>query len=367
MPVTPLAFLLAVSLAAGTPGQVVARNVRTSLHGDLILSYVDIANNQVTNLDAESFRVDQADLGLHHQLNDVSVGYLRLAITPGAMSLSEAYVKFDGLPWQGAITLGKFYRPLGAPVPLSNLTYPQLMVHAYPEIGVKTSFFRDPIGIEVGVVNGYSLAPASLSARVAGTPVLSNANASASFPDIDNNRNWYGRLSSNVGEDWGSLTVGMTYLGGRLPAQEVDALNPGGRFDFGLFRRTNFEDDRQHLSYDIDYQYGPWRAYGEFLKARDGRLRRDIWNVAGSYTFYPRCGMITTTLGWDKLDIKDQEIRINNPMSWDRSRASFTVAWWPTEAIQVQAEFDLNHENVSQTGGGRLDNDAFTLQTIFYF
>lgn len=362
-----VALVLVAALAAGTPGQVVARNVRTSVHGDVILSYVDIENNQIGTLDAESFRIDQADLGLHHQLNDWSVAYIRLAITPGSMTPSEAWLKLEGLPWDGAVTIGKFYRPLGASIPLSNLSFPQLMFHAYPDIGVKTSFFRDPIGMEIGVVNGYSLSPGPSSARVGGTPVLANANSGASFPDIDNNRNWYGRLSVNRGEDWGSLTLGMSYLGGRLPAQEVDALNPGGRFDFGLFRTTNNEDNRAHLSYDVDYQYGPWRLFAEYVKAQDGRLRRDIYSVAGSFTFYPRCGRITTTLGWDKLDIKDQEVRLRQPMSWDRQRTAFIVSWWPEEVIQVQAEFDHNIENVSEWGGGRHDNNAFTLQSIYYF
>lgn len=363
----PIAMLLAALFAVGVPGQVVARNVRTSVHGDIILSYASIQNNQVTNLDGESFRIDQADLGLHHRLNDIALAYVRLAITPGSVTPSEAYLKLEGLPWNGAVTLGKFYRPLGASIPLSNLSFPQLMVHAYPEIGVKATLLGDPVGFEVGVTNGYALAPAATSARVAGTAVLANANTVGMFPDVDNNRNWYGRIALNRGEDWGSLTLGMTYLAGRLPAQEVDALNPGGRFDFGLFRTADLQDNRQHLSYDLDYQYGPWRLFGEFVEARDGRLRRDIYSAAGSYTFYPRCGMITTTIGWDKLDIKDQVPRIQQTMSWDRQRTSFTVSWWPEEMIQVQAEYDWNYESITQTGGGKLENDAFTLQSVFYF
>lgn len=358
--------MMAIGLAAAllsVPGTAPASGVRTTFHGDVIMSYSDVANNQIPNQDAEHLRIDEADLGMLHQINDRTTAYFRIAMSPGSFSLSEAWLKFEGLPWEGAVTIGKFYRPLGASIPLSNLSFPALTLHSYPELGIKVSVFRDPIGFEVGYVNGYLLSPLASSARIAGTPVISNSNSTI----LDNKRDWYGRLYVVRGEDWGSLTMGMTYLGGRLPPEEIDALNPGGALNLFLFNTTNFEDDRQHLSFDADYQTGPWRVYGEYAHARDGRLQRSMYSIAGSYSFYPRIGAVTTTLGFDKLDIHDQVIRLRNPMSWDRERTSFTVAWWPTESISVQMEFDLNKENVLQTGGGKIDNDAFTLQTIFYF
>ncbi|MEK8022955.1 MAG: hypothetical protein AAB229_04025 [Candidatus Hydrogenedentota bacterium] len=353
-----LSIILALSLT-GAP--------KTTMFGDIVVSWRDLAGGDYINLEGDNFRFDQADLGLHHQINDFVVGYTRLSLTGGSVTPNEAWLRLEGMPYEGSFTIGKFFKPLGAPIPLASLSFPAIMLHSYSDFGAKVNFSKDAFSLELGTVNGNPLSAPATGGRVGGTAVITNANPPTTN-DIDNNKEMYGRLAVNYGEDWGSLTAGVTYTEGRLASQEIDALNPGGALNFGIFGLpVNVAKRRAHLEFDLDYQKGPFRIFSEYVNAEDGRLRRKIFSLAGSYVFFYTSGAVTTTLGYDNLNINAARPNLNLPYTWNRNRLSASLQWQPYEFLSIQGEYDWNRENAIQRDGGHVDNDGITIQSIIYF
>lgn len=341
---------------------------KTTVFGDLIVSYRDLAGGQYVNRDTDGFHFDQADLGLKHQFTDDVSGYTRLSMTGNGVSIDEAYIRMEGLPYDGSLTMGRFYKPLGAPIPLASLSFPAIMLHSAPELGLKVNLAMNPVSFEAGLVNGNPLTAPSLGGLVAGSPVMTNANP-PNILDIDNARDVYTRLEVNFGEDWGSLTAGATYTAGELSSAELDGLNRGGSLEFGLFPTTppRLSHRREHLDFDLDYQKGPVRIFSEYVDAQDGRLRRKIFSTAGSYVFFYTTGAVTATLGYDVLNLNAERRLVSQPQTWNRHRVSMSLEWQPNEALSMQAEYDFNREDVIPKGGGDIDNDAFSVQSILSF
>lgn len=344
-----------------------APNGRVTLFGDIITSYRTIENDQFRDLDGENFRFEQADLGIHYLATDWASVYSRMTLAGASVSVSEAYVKLMGLPLEGSLTVGRFYKPLGSPIPLSSLSFPVIAVHSSPEFGAKLNLEKYPWVMELGVVNGNPISLPALSSRIAGTAVFSNNTSPITF-DPHKEKDYYSRVGVVLGEDWGSLNAGVSYTFGELARQEVDYLNPGGAVNSFLYTSQDLDDRREHLGIDLDFQKGPYRLFGEYVDARDGRAHRKVWSAAGSYTWYTRWGPMTTTAGFDKLEINADRVILALPQSWSRDRVALSHAWWPQEFWSVQAEYDWNGENVSGANpGGDLDNDVFTIQSILYF
>ena len=339
---------------------------KTTIFGDVITSWSDYGHGQYTLVDAEGMSFDQADLGLYTYFNSWVDGYARLTLTGSSSSISEAYLKMKGLPHDVSITIGKFYKPFGAPIPLASLSFPAILLHSSPEYGLKLNLSLGSFDYEVGVVNGNPIVPLLYSTTIAGSYALTTGNPPTGL-EIDNNKDYYGRIAWVKGEDWGSLTLGATYTGGHLSRFEINGLNRFVPNNLQLFKSIDYSSPRSQLSFDLDYQHGPWRVFGEYADAQDGRLRRKIWSTAGSYTFYPGWGELTSTIGYDHYTNNAEVRSINLPQSWNRNRTSFNLSWKPNEVLQWQAEYDLNRESVLQTDGRRVKNNVVTIQTILYF
>lgn len=366
----PIATALAIMTAAP----------RTQVSGNAVLSYGDLLNGSAPTYASEhgQVHVDQLGLSLTHRFTDGIEAYIGLVHSGSTMTANEVWMRFDGLPLEGAFTVGRFYKPLGAPIPLATLSFPALMFHVYTDVGAKLHFRHDIWSFELGVVNGAPVSgPSNQSGQIGGSRVYSNI-APSSGPDDNHFRDVYQRIEFALGEDWGSLTAGVTGTLGKLSNTEitgqqptVDAsppppprLVPSNIGEFTTYRRDH---QRRHVSADFDYTTGPWRLYGEAYYARDGRLRRTVWSIAGSRTFFTSAGEVTATLAHDILRVGTQRAFLGKPETWDRRRLAASLTWWPTQSVQILAEYDVNREDVYEVGGGRVDNDEIQVQSIYYF
>lgn len=341
---------------------------KTMLFGDLIMSYNHFDRSTAPRSDTSSFSLDQADLGILHYLDDRTTAYARLAASPTSVSVTEAYVSYDGLPWSGKITVGKFYKPLGAPVPLTTLSFPAIMFHANAEIGAKANFGVYPWTFEAGAVNGNRVTgSASSSSLVGASEVVTNI---TSDPERNKEKDYYTRIAYEGGESWGSLTAGVTGTFGELGTGEIVLLNPdagGGPSPIGGFITQNGDDIRRRVSADLDFQRGPYRIFGEYLYSIDGRLHRTTLTAAGSYSFFTKWGEITPTFAWDSLDLNSQRTELRAARTWDRERFTPSVSYSPISSVKFIGQYSFNRENVRETGGGRVKNDDWTIQSIYYF
>lgn len=337
------------------------------VYSDIVGSYVNFPHADPSVQDNNNtWCLDEAAVALSCDMSEYTSAYVRASSSGARLTLSEAYLTVTGLPANGSFTAGEFYKPLGAPIPLANLSFTSLAFHSYQDLGLKLNFDRGLLNYEVGLVNGNPLAPPANCNRVGGSPILSNP-----FPGnriMDHDMEVYGRVEANWGEDWGSLTVGLNGLYGKLSQREINALNPRPLLSstIGCFTTANRASRRVRGSIDADYQVGPYRVFGEYLKAQDGRLRRDIISGAGSYTWYTRHGSVIGTLGYDYLNLNTEAALYSNPETWNRKRYSVSLAWWPEEFLEFLAEYNFNRENVRNPTGGNVSNDEFTIQSILY-
>jgi hypothetical protein len=339
-----------------------------TLYGNLITSWgrVERGNYTASSTQYSGFAFDQAGLGLAYRANDwIDLG-AGLTFTGNSVTLSQATLRFSGLPLDGAVTLGRFYKPLGAPIPLATLSMPAIMLHSAPEYGIKLNAADPPFEYELGIVNGNPLVHRDYSASVGNSAVLTTG-PTPNTMDPNSPKDVYGRVAYVAGEDWGSLTTGVTYTEGRLSTPELNFLTRGAKGDLRLFHGADRKNQRHHLIFDLDFQRGPWRFFGEYANARDGRLRRKILAVAGSRTFYPSWGAMTATIAFDRLRHNVEIIRHDNPISWPRDRYSLALSWQPHEILQWQAQYDFNEEKVRDSMGRKVENDAFKIQSILYF
>ncbi len=355
---------------------------RTDLSGYLVLSYGDIATHGGLSIAASNhgqFSFDLIGLNLAHRFNDRADAYASLINTGSTMTANEAWFRMDGLPLEGSVTAGRFYKPLGAPIPTPNLSFPSILFHVYTDVGVKFNFQPNIWSLELGVVNGAPVTGAQArAAQVGGSQVVSNV-TSTPFVEAGNDKDAYGRLGIALGEDWGSLTAGVGGTIGRLTAEEVGTLNPTAPAPgppppppptpsaIGQYTSVVTDDKRSHFNADLDYAYGPFGIMGEYYYARDGRLRRRTWSVAASWKFYTAAGEVTATAGYDEYEINAERVVSGISGTWNRRRRSLSLSWWPSERLQLSAEYDFNEENARLANGGEIMNDEAQVQCIAYF
>lgn len=345
-----------------------ATAAQVDVSADFLASFNDIQANNVPNTDTDGLKYEQVGVNFTGYFGDFTTTYVRVVGTGSSVSLDEAWVKISGLPANGSFTFGRFYKPLGAPIPLANLSFPALLVHAFPDVGVKFNFESYPFVTEFGYVNGNPLAIPTLASRVAGTPILSQMHISDR--NLNHLRDVYLRGGVEFGEPWGSLTAGLTYTRGKLSPTELRLLNPINPFTPSLLLKYRTEDrrnKREHFSFDVDYEKGPYEVFGEFLRARDGRVLREVYSVSAQRTFFHRFGQVTFGLAYDKFNINTGALLLQRPETWDRERRSATITYAPSEYLQFIAEYDWNLESARDAAGKEIDNNEFVLQGLLYF
>lgn len=343
------AFLLVVPAAA---------RAQLRLAGDLVFSYDDFDSQ------SSDFSLDQVDLTLYRMFDQTADVYVRATAYSSGTEITEAWLRYWGLPAAGRLTIGKFYRPLGVSLPLATSSIPTLMFHSATDYGVKAEWGGDAWSLDLGLVNGVPVTP--MGSTVGKTRILSNLGAVAGA-DFDANKEVFARFGVSAAEDWGSLSAGAMYAWRKLDSFELRLFNlsagAGPLPSEALFRTTDRDDRVQRWDFDVDYTYGPWHLWGEYVEGHEGRLVRRAWVAAGSYRWKDWTLMAVR----DGLDLDAEIVRVQNPLSWDRRRSSISLEWKPLETLSLQAQYEWNQENVLNRDGGRVENDGLTIQSIYYF
>lgn len=357
------AFALACALLLPAPAPAAGP---LTIGGALILEYADraggndgIAAVMQAGRQHGQMRLSQLSLNFHYPLTDYARTQFTAVSGGGAAPvISEVWLEWQGLPYDGFLTIGRFYKPNGAPLQTANLSYPALMFHAATVVGVKAAFEYYPWRTEVGVVNNNDL-------RNNGA-MLSNTRAFArtSPPGAaglagSNNKEVYAMIGWRDGGDWGSLDVNVTGTFGHIREADQNVFQPF------VARGINNEEDRANLDVVVDYQYGPWRLYGEYVLSDEGPLDLRVWNVGGSY----RHGRVNYALGYDRLENNTSVRPKSNPESWRRKRYTASATYDYTSDIQFILEVERSFEfyDVTPFEKDGLDNDAVVAQIVTRF
>jgi hypothetical protein len=317
------------------------------------------------------FRMVQTNLRLTHDLSEMNHFGAAITTGGGALALSEAWLQAEGLPYDGSITVGRFYKPLGAPLQTVGLSYPALLFHTAPVLGIKTSMEYYPFRWEVGMANNnpFSATGSVISNSAAFGRPLAAINT--------NNKEVYGFLGWRDGGEWGALDVNIGYTYGEMSATDRAVLQGLTTLPFGagprIFERAigAQESHRDLLDVAVDYTYGPWRVNGEYAVANEGILKLTTYNLTGSY----RTGDFNWVVGYDRLKNNATNRVLNVPASWGRERWSYSVAWEYRPQLTFQLEYEQNAEDLTSVAAGTtsglrrraVENDAVILQCVASF
>lgn len=358
-------FVGAILLVAGAAGAI-------EIHGDMLADYRDgelvhPLQDQFAPFDnsrPSTWRFVQADVTLREYLGDYNEFFARATFAPGVPNIvSEAWLAQDGIG-PGRLTIGQFYRPRGAPIPLASLSMPSLVFHTFSVTGAKYAgrWGTTPIRYEVGATNTN---PITLRGATVGDAFLigrPHAGGWSSGPVEA-----YGHLGYATGAAWGSIDASVTGIFGKLTRTDVNTLNTSG-----IFSRNSSDDNRQIWVFSGDYIYGPLHVYAQYDRANEGDLRHEAWVAGGSYWVRPN---VQLTLSYDEYDINADAPGITanppalfaTPWAWDRDRTSLSAIWEAAPGLQFQAEYEWNDENARLPDGREIDNDVLTLQVLTYF
>lgn len=362
------ARLAAVALAVSALSITALAAGPLRINGTLITEYRDRegGTNEIpavmqANTQHGQFRLVQMSLRFRYDLNDYTRTQFTASSSGGAAPIvSEGYLEWAGLPYEGLLTLGRFYKPNGAPLQTLNLSYPALMFHTGSVVGAKTSFEFYPWRMEVGIVNNSALSQTGTflsNTRAFGRPTGAGAGGNATT----NNKEIYAMLGWRDGGDWGSLDVNFTWTEGHMSQADRDLLRGLNILEPG----AREEQHRRYLGTVADYQYGPWRVYGEYIAADEGALGMKVYNIGASY----RHGRFNYVLGYDRLDNNTVARPMNLPESWRRKRYTAGLTYDYSSNIQFSAVYEWNTEFFDKlpfTKDG-LDNDAIVAQIVTSF
>lgn len=357
----PLATLLVASiLGVAAPARAV------DVSGTLITSYADRQGG--TGLTAgtsnNQFRLVQANL----RLTDDFTEYNRygISITSGqgaALTISEAWTEMSGLPYDGAITLGRFYKPLAAPLQTVGLSYSALMFHSNPVIGAKLGMEYYPWRWEAGVVNNYDLSATGA--------IISNSTAFSRpipTPSVEpsQTREAYAFLGWRDGGEWGSLDLTANYAYGKFSRRDQAVLDGIAGLLPAPHRNRS---DRYLMEFSADYTYGPWRLNGDYARTREGRLDETVYNVDGSY----RIGKANFIIGYDRLQNNANIRPLEVPATWERDRLTYGINYELTSNLQLALEYEHNREDITNVTPDRrnvrdgIPNDGIIFQMMASF
>ncbi len=339
--------------------------------GSLIVQYNDREGSVAgsTSLARQvngQFDLTQMNLRLQQDLSDYNRAYASVTSTLGnVVQLNEGWLQFGGLPYEGSLTVGRFYKPLGAPLQTVGLSYNALLFHAAPVLGLKAGMEYYPWRWEAGFVNNNPL-------NAAGT-TISGSTAFARplvgpVGTVTNNKEGYLFLGWRDGGDWGALDVNVLGTVGEMTRQD-NALVHNGNLGLTLFR-LGVQDEKLRYQGEVavDYTYGPYRVSGHYSYAKEGPLQLNVYNVTGSY----RYGSFNWIAGFDQLKNNFDFRPFSFPASWNRKRVSLGCLYELTQQVQFQLEYEINREEIthrmpdaSQEKG--VLNDGVTLQTLVTF
>lgn len=341
--------------------------LRGEIHGDLLAEYRDEEfshplYNAAGSIDDYSrqatWRLVQTDLVLQLHLDEWNQVYARGTFSPGTPNrVSEAWFATDAIG-PGRLTLGQFYRPRGAPIPLLNLSLPTLVFRGFTVAGAKYggAIRNGDIRYEVGISNSN---PINLFGATIGNDGFVTSRPYEGGTWTNGPREYYAHLGHSAGGSWGTLDLGVTAVIGRLHDSDVRTLASSG-----MFRRNTNDRVRQVWEAFVDYLYGPLRVYGDYVHAEEGDLGHEAWEIGASYRLPWN---LRATGSYGRYLVKSDFEGFTVPASWDRDRTSAGLVWEAAPGVQVQAEYQWIDENVLDPLGREIRNDLGAVQVLTYW
>ena len=299
------------------------------------------------------FENPTGSLSLTHYATDGIITKARINASAGALTIAEAWLSFDGLPYHGELTVGRFQKPLGEPLLTLGLTYPGLLFHTSSVTGAKVSMGRGLWNWEIGVANANPLT--AVGTVISGSPAFGRPIP----PGIvmpEHLKEYYASLSRRFGGEWGSLNMNLMYTGGKLLRQDATLLATISLFDIIPPDYT-----RQEWDFAADYTYGDYRLFGEYAAAELGALTLRTYNISAARKWRDW----EFVAGWDWLATNAALRPPSVPASWDRERFTLAANWQFTDQVKIMTQYEFNQEVLSgQSYPGRsgLPNDGIAAQ-----
>ncbi|MEK8023919.1 MAG: porin [Candidatus Hydrogenedentota bacterium] len=330
------------------------------INGNLIVEYRNREGGTglIAGTQHDQFRLVQTTLRLTHDFTDYNrFGASITSGQGGAVAVTEGWAELGGLPYNGVLTLGRFYKPLAAPYQTVGLSYPALLFHTNPVLGAKVGMDFYPWRWEVGLVNNYDLSLTGTT--ISNSPAMARpivvAGAGEHIKEV------YSYLGWRDGGSWGSLDASAGFSYGSFNIRDRALFNTIAGFVPGS---QNDRSDRYLYEFSADYTYGPYRVSGDYARSREGRFAMTVYNVTGGY----RWGKYNFLVGYDHLTNNANVRLTSTPATWERDRVTYGInyEWHPN--VTLALEYEDNREDITTVSAERrqakdgIENDGLVFQ-----
>lgn len=329
------------------------------IHGTLLAEYEEREGGTglIANTEHATLGIAQVDLRFTQEFSDVNRLMARFSSSGGNLNVTEAWMNFGGFPYDGSMTIGRFFKPLGAPLQHSGLSYPALLFHTSAVQGLKFNAEYYPWRGEIGVANNNPFS--AQGSRIGGSRAFGHPLPSTALPQNTHELEVYFFGGWQDGGAWGSLDVNFTGTYGSFSRADANVLN-----GLNIIQGAD-KSDRKGIDFSADYIYGPARFNGEYATFDEGKLTLTAWNISTSY----RTGPFNWIIGYDRLDNNAEQRPLNVPASWERRRVSYAATYEYNAALQLRLQLEQNKEYITGTDNFHqgIPNDGVTFQVKYVF
>ncbi len=313
-----------------------------------------------TNIPYGQFQIDKFDLDIEAKLTDDITLFAQIEAEPDDKTeLDEAHVTFSNIIPESYLRVGlqeRFIRP-------SRKT------ETYPLAG--NAFWRDKdIGIEIGgdLKPFYYRLSVSNGLQLKGKEIGEDASFDKIMQDDDDNRDYNNSKEIGVGLGYRNefikghnLDILLFYYFSRLSDSDVTFLKsnlPG----YALDKKT-----KNFYGGNLKYEFSDISLFGQYIHAKDGELKRDIWYVQPSYKFKIKglkyLSAVEPLYRYERYKV-DYAKSVTKPYSWDRGRNTVSVIADIIKDLKLKLEYNINDED---TGGAKVRNNEFVGQMEIKF
>jgi hypothetical protein len=313
-----------------------------------------------TNIPYGQFQIDKFDLNIEARPSDDITIFAQIEAEPDDKTeLDEAHVTFSNLFFDSYLRIGlqeRFIRPSR-----KTETYP-LVGNALwrdKDIGIELGGDLKPFYYRLSLSNGLALGKKEIGEDDSFDEILQD---DGKFRDYNNSK---------------EFGIGIGYKDEIIKGHKIDILLFSYfsklSSDDIAFLKSRFsgyasnEDTKNFYGGNIEYKFKGLNLFGQYIHARDGEIKRDMWYVQPSYKFNVKgikyLSAIEPLYRYDRYDVSHAP-SATKPLSWDRKRNTFSVIADIIKDLKLKLEYNLNDE---ETGGQKVKNNEFVGQMEIKF
>lgn len=286
------------------------------------------------------------------------------------ISIRDTYLELVNLPWDSFVQVGNktvFFRPdrITESYPIGGTAFWRKR-----DLGIWTGGSKEPLYWHFSVTNGLELNDKDFMEMAdagTGTDLLEIIGDDKRNDDLNQSKELgFGLGFKNDFDRWGEIDLLGLITRGRLAGEDVSFLTNTSSTHGAIPGYASTRRTKERYGVNIDYHWEDFNFFAEFIRAFDGKLRRNAWYVQPSYLH----GMNRKYLKGLQPLFRYGQYTINvahSPtagLTWARQEYVPALIAHIRENLLWKWEYHFNRED---TGDDQIRNDEWLTQLQYKF